>query len=303
VAVDASGNVYIADTTNSRIRKVDAATGIITTIAGGGASTACSFSGAATSVSLSGPRGVAVDASGNVYIADTGRNCVRKVSGTTVSRVAGGGANTACSYAGVATGVSMSSPRGVAVDSSGNVYIADFTRNCVRMVTGANISGVAGGGASTGCAFSGAATSATLAGPSSVAVDSSGNLYIADTTNNCIRVVASGAISLFAGTGATAACSTAAGATTVSLSAPAGVAVDSLGRVLIADSGRRCVRMVTSGNIGLVAGAGTSGSTGDNGPAVAARFITPAGVAFDGAGDVFIADAGTHRVRRVEGPL
>jgi sugar lactone lactonase YvrE len=197
----------------------------------------------------------------------------------------------------------MSSPRGVAVDASGNVYIADFTRNCVRVVTGTNISGVAGGGASTGCAFAGSATAATLAGPSSVAIDSSGNLYIADTTNSCIRKVASGAISLFAGGGATTACSAAVAATSISLSAPTGVDVDTSGRVLIADTGRRCVRMVTSGTTSLVAGTGTSGSTGDNGPAVAALFTTPAEMASNSSGDVWIVDAGTHRVRRVEGPL
>ena len=238
-----------------------------------------------------------------MYIADTGRNCVRKVTGTTVSPFAGGGANTACTFSGAASAVSMSSPRGVAVDAGGSVYIADFSRNCVRKVTGGNVSGIAGGGASTGCAFSGAATAATLAGPSAVAVDASGSVYVADTTNNCIRKVTSGAISLFAGGGATTACSTAGVATAVSLSAPTGVAVDALGRVLVADTGRRCVRMVTGGNVSLLAGTGTSGSTGDNGPAVAALFNTPADVATASSGDVWIVDAGTHRVRRVEGPV
>jgi sugar lactone lactonase YvrE len=302
VAVDSSGNVYIADTTNNRIRKVAAGTGIITTYAGGGASTACTFSGTATSVSLNAPRGVAVDSSGNVYIADTGNNCVRKVVSGTVSQVAGGGASTACSFAGAATAISMLSPRGIAVDSSGNVYIADSSRNCIRKVTSGNISLFAGSGATATCSFSGTAASVSLSLPSAVAVDSSGTVYIADTTNNCIRKVASGTVSQVAGGGATTTCSFAGTASTVSLSAPTGVAIDSSGRVVVADSGRRCVRLVSGTSIGLLAGTGTSGSTGDNGPAIAALLITPAGVAANSSGDVWIVDSGTHRVRRVEGP-
>jgi signal peptidase I len=303
IAVDSSGNIYIADTTNNRIRKVDATTGVITTIAGGGASTACTFNGAATSVSLSGPRGVAVDGSGNVYIADTGRNCVRKVVGTTVSQVAGGGASTACTFNGAATSVSLSAPGGVAVDSSGTVYIADTGRNCVRKVVGTTVSQVAGGGASTACTFSGAATSVSLSAPGGVAVDSSGNVYIADTSRNCIRKVVGTTVSQVAGGGATTTCGTVA-VGSVSLSAPAGVAVDSSGRVVIADGGRNCVRMVSGTNVVQVAGtAGTAGSTGDNGPAAGALTTTPSAIAANTSGDLWFADAGTHRVRRVEGPL
>ena len=196
----------------------------------------------------------------------------------------------------------MSSPRGVTVDSSGNVYIADSSRNCVRKVTSGNISLFAGSGATATCSFAGTATSVSLSLPSAVAVDSSGTVYIADTTNNCIRKVASGSVSQVAGGGATTTCSFAGTASSVSLSAPTGVAIDSGGRVVVADSGRRCVRLVSGANISLLAGTGTSGSTGDNGPAIAALLTTPAGVAASSSGDVWIVDSGTHRVRRVEGP-
>ena len=306
VAVDSSGNVFIADTTNNRIRKVTASTGIITTIAGGGTgNTACTFTGTATTVTLNAPRGVAVDASGNVYIADTGNNCIRKVAGTTVSQVAGGGTgNTACTFSGTATTVTLAGPRGVAVNSSGNVFIADTGNNCVRKVVTTTISQVAGGGTgNTACTFTGTATTVTLNAPGAVALNSSGNVFIADTGNNCIRKVVTTTISQVAGGGATATCSFAGAATGVSLSAPGGVAIDSTGRVVIADTTNNCVRLVTGANIAQMAGTGTAGSTGDGGPAIGALVSGPTGVGGNSSGDVWIADTANSRVRRVEGPV
>ena len=307
-AVDSSGNVYIADTTNNRVRKIDGSTGVITTIAGGGASTGCAFSGAATSATLSGPRGVAVDSStGDVYISDTGNNCIRKVSGGNISLFAGTGATTACTYSGSPTGVSLSAPSGLQIDSSGTLFITDTTRRCIRKVSGGTMSQVAGAGTGTAsaCTFSGAATTVILSTTADdVAVDSSGNVYIADSGSACIRKVAGGNVSQFAGGGANSACTYAGAATAVSLSAPGGVAVDSSGRVVIADTSRRCVRIVdTSGNVSQVAGTGSSGSTGDGGPAVAALFNAPSDVTANASGNIWIADTGTDRVRRVQGPL
>ena len=272
VAVDAGGNVYIADTANNRIRKVTTSTGFISTIAGGGTgNTACTFSGAATSVTLNAPRGVAVDTSGNVYVADTGNNCIRKITGTTIAQYAGGGATTVCTLSGTPTSVSLNAPRGVAVNSSGNVYIADTGNNCIRKVVGTALSQVAGGGTgNAACTFSGTASTVTLSAPGGIALDSSSNVYIADTTNNCVRKVVGTTVSQVAGGGASTACSFAGAASGASLSGPASVAIDSTGRVVVADSARNCVRLVTGANIALLAGTGTAGSTGDNGPAVGA---------------------------------
>lgn len=206
--------------------------------------------GPATSARLSAPRGVAVDAAGNVFIADTANDRIRRVDAATgvITTVAGGGPNPACTYTGPASAVSLNAPRGVAVDASGTLFIADTGRNCIRRVTSGTVSQVAGGGASTACTFTGAATA-------------------------------------------------------VSLNAPSGVAVDTSGRVIVSDGGRRCVRMVTGGAVAQLAGTGAPGSTGDDGPAVGARLSTPAAVASHPSGTVWIADAGTHRVRRVVGPI
>jgi hypothetical protein len=256
-------------------------------------------------VTLSGPRGVAVDSSSNVYIADTGNNCIRKVTGTTISGFAGGGTgNTACTFSGTATTVTLNGPRGVAVNSSGNVYIADTTNNCVRKVVGTTVSQVAGGGTgNTVCTFTGSASSVTLNAPGAVALDASSNVYIADTTNNCVRKVVGTTVSQVAGGGASTACNFAGAASSASLSAPAGVAIDSTGRVVIADTGQNCLRLVTGSNVGLMAGTGTAGSTGDNGPAIGALLSGPAGLAATTVGDVWIADTTNSRARRVEGPL
>ena len=298
VAVDASGNVYIADTTNAVIRKINQS-GTITTFAGGGASSACSFSGAATSVQLNHPKGVAVDTSGNVYIADTTNNCVRKVSGGNISQVAGGGASSACSFAGAATSVLFNQPLGLAIDGSGNLYVSEQNGNCVRKVSGGNISQVAGGGASSACSFAGAATSVLLNKPAGLAIDSSGNLYIADMTNNCVRKVSGGNVSQVAGGGASSACSFSGAATSVLLNQPFGLAIDGSGNLYVSEQNGNCVRKVSGGNISQIGGSGSGGYSGDGGAAIAAALNKPTGLAVTSAGLLDIADMNNHVIRQV----
>ena len=189
VAVDSSGNIYIADTSNHRIRKVTVSNGNITTIAGNGTS-GTSDTGAALNAHLSSPHGVAVDASGNVYIADTGNNKVLKLSNGALTTIAGTGTGGFSGDNGPATSAQLFGPRGVAVDSSGNVYIADYTNQRIRMVSSAGIiTTIAGTGHTGYTGDGGTATSAMLYQPSGVAVDSKGNVYIADTVNNVIRML------------------------------------------------------------------------------------------------------------------
>jgi signal peptidase I len=288
IASDASGNVYVADTNNNRIRRIDAATGVITTVAGGGGSNSCSFTGPATSVALARPSGVAVDASGDVYIADTNNNCVRELSGGTITPVAGGGSTSTCNSSGPATSYSLNRPGALALDTAGTLYVADTNNNCVRKVTSSTISYVAGGGASSSCSFTGAATSVALKSPTGLAVDGAGNVYVADAGNNCVRMVSGTNVARVAGGGATTTCSFSGAATSVSLSNPSGVAVDASGRVLIADTNRNCIRVVSGGSISQIAGTGTNASSGDGGFDGAAAVSLPDDVAVLPSGDVVI---------------
>lgn len=310
VAAAPDGSTYIADTANNRIRKVTAA-GVISTFAGGPAASACTYAGPVASLGLNTPRGVAVDGAGNVYIADTGAACVRRVdTAGNVTRVAGGGATTTCTTATVAaTALSLLTPSGLAVDGTGAVVIADTGRNCVRRISGGNATHVAGGGMGTACnATPLAPTGVLLAAPADVAVDSSGGVIIADTGRNCVRRVAGGSVTHVAGGGATTGCTTASILpTAVSLSGPESVDVDLTGRVVIADTGRRCVRLASATAVTPLGFSGTSGSAGDGGPAVVATIVSPGGVALRADGSVLVSDrsatAGSNDVRLLRTPL
>jgi signal peptidase I len=299
------GRVFIADTGNNRIRVV-AIDGTITTFAGGGTSTNCSYSGTATGLSLNAPQGVAVDSSGNVYIADTGNNCIRKVDGAgAVSRVAGGGGTTSCGSGSTsASSLSLSGPAGVAVAPNGDVIVADTGRNCVRRISGTNATRVAGGGSTTTCnATALTASSLLLAAPQGVAVSANGDVLIADTGRNCVRRISGTNATLVAGGGASTSCTSATTPTGVSLSSPEAVALASNGDVLIADTGRRCVRRATATTVTQVAFTGSNGTAGDNGPAIGATVRSPAGVTITTGGDLLVSDrannSGANDVRRV----
>ncbi len=189
VAVDNSGNIYIADTLNHRIRKVTASNGNIGTIAGNGTQ-GTADTGAALNAHLNSPHGVAVDASGNVYIADTGNNRVLKLSNGALTTVAGTGTGGFAGDNGLATNAQLFGPRGVAVDSAGNVYIADYTNQRIRMVSSNGIiTTIAGNGHTGYSGDGGAGTGAMLNQPSGVAVDTKFNVYVADTNNNVIRML------------------------------------------------------------------------------------------------------------------
>ena len=190
---DSAGNLYIADTNNNAIRKVIAATGIITTVAGTGDPTGLynGDNGPAVKATLNHPVGIALDASGNLYIADTGNHVIRKVTypSGTITTVAGNGTP---GFAGdgkkVSVATELNSPKGVAVDGAGNIYIADTTNGRIRVISTDNtITTIAGTGAFGYGGDNGPATSASLNFPSQISIDSKGNIYVADTNNNVIR--------------------------------------------------------------------------------------------------------------------
>ena len=303
VAVDATGNLYIADSVNNRIRRVDTS-GIITTIAGNGERGFTGDGGPAILAGLSSPEDVAVDATGNLFIADTDNNSIRKVNSSgTISTVAGTGRRGFSGDGGPAVEAKLAGPRGVAVDAAGNLYIADSSNHRIRKVdTSGTITTVAGTGERSFGGDYGPAVQARLSFPRGVAVDVDGNLYIADFENRRVRRVdSSGTITTFAGIGKGISVLSVAGqpADQVWLGLVSDVAVDAEGNLYIAGFSR-VDRVNPSGRIYTVAGTGVTGFTGDGGPANQTRVNVPFGVAVDAAGNLFIADTENHRIRKVD---
>ncbi len=308
VAVDAAGNLYIADTDAQRVRKVNSSTGIITTVAGNGSAGSGGDGGAATAATLNYPVGVAVDSGGNLYITEFFGQRVRRVSSATgvISTYAGNGTQAFGGDGGAATAASLDSPWGVSVDPVGNLYIADSGNNRIRKVTAATgvISTIAG--SSSGFSGDGGlATAATLAEPTDVSVGGDGNFYIVDFGNNRIRkiIASSGIISTVAGDGSAAFGGDGAQATSAQINQPYGVAADPAGNIYIADSYNHRIRYVAAatGVISTIAGTGTALFGGDGGLAINASFELPLDVAISGGSDLLIADYGNARVRRLTG--
>ena len=300
-AVDGAGNLYIADWNNRRIRKVDAK-GVITTVAGGGKLSGSRAEGAAaTEARLGQVYGAAVDAAGNLYIADGGSR-IRKVDATgVITTVAGSRTSDYSGDGGAATAAQLNSPRGVAADDSGNIYIADAGSSRIRKVDKAGVITTVAGTRDIG--DGGAAAAARLNSPHGLAADGAGNLYIADWNNRRIRKVnAKGAITTVAG-GGTLSGSRAEGAAAadVRLGQVYDAAVDAAGNLYIADGGGSRIRKVdAAGVITTIAGNGRRGYSGDEGAAEVAQLNSPSGVAADGDGNLYIADSGNHRIRKID---
>ncbi len=294
IAAGPAGSVYVADVDNNRIRKV--ANGVIITVAGTGTDGYSGDGGPATSAQLI-PVGIASDSVGNLYIADTDNNCIRKVAKGVITTVAGTGTQGYSGDGGPAISAQLDGPEGVTVDSAGNLYIADTGNNTIRKVANGLITTVAGNAIGGYSGDNGPATSAQLLEPSSVAVDSASNLYIADSSNNRIRKVSNGVIATVAGGGALLGDNGA--ATSALLFFPGGMALDSAGNLYIADTLNYRIRMVSNGVITTVAGNGTQGFSGDNGPATSAQLYNPDSVAIDSAGNLYIADTLNYRIRKV----
>lgn len=339
VTVDHSGNMFVADTLNLRVRKVS--NNSISTVAGNGLLSYGGDGGGAASAQLNGPQGVAVDPSGNLYIADTNNNSIRKVSGGSISTVAGSGVS-----GGAAAGNGsnqFNGPLGMASDSSGNIYIADSQNaRVVKLGAGGGVSTVAGNGTPGFGGDGGAATSALLNTPSAVAVDSAGNLYVADFGNNRIRKVsASGTITTIAGTSFSGYTGDGGPAIAAQINLPQGVAVDPAGNVYFSDTGNNVIRQVapngtirtvasivnpeaiaidslgtlyvTDGSsrvykiypfspaiVSTIGGNGSSGYAGDGGLGTSGQMNGPSGLAVDANGNVYVADTSNNAVRELQ---
>ena len=312
VTTDASGNIYIADFGNSSLRKVNTS-GIITTIAGNGGEGFSGDGGQATAAQLDSLAGVTVDAAGNIYITDTYNYRIRKINTLgTITTIAGNGTLGYSGDGGQATNAQLNLPNGgVAIDAAGNIYIADLNNSCVRKINtlgiistiaGNNFAGTSGGFSGDG----GQATAAALSNVAAIAFDAAGNLYISDSYNNRIRKIdISGIITTVAGIGSYGLSGDGGQATNAQLSAPVGITFDSAGNLYIADQSNNAIRMVnTIGIISTIAGgSGSNVFNGDGGLATNAGLGGPMGVAFDGLGNLYIADYFSNRIRKVSPAL
>jgi sugar lactone lactonase YvrE len=304
VAVDAGGKVYIADYVNNVVWSVTSA-GTIGIAAGTGNSGYSGDGGPATSAQLASPYGVAVDNSGNLYIADFGNNVIREVTTSTgtITTIAGSGANSPIlGDGGPALSATLSRPQALAFDTSGNLYIADAYNCRVRMITAKTgiITTVAGNlVARSAPADGGPATSANL-NPVAIALDSNNNLFIADAYHGSIRKVdaSTGIISTIAGGGTLYGDSVPA---TKAAMNPDGVAVDSKGTVYIADQ-ERVQTIQSDGTLTTVAGTGYYGYSGDGGSATMADITHPVQLSFDQSGNLYIPDQYDLVVRKVSFP-
>jgi uncharacterized protein (TIGR03437 family) len=302
VAVDMAGNVYIADRSNQRIRKVTV-DGTITTVAGNGAVGFSGDGGPATRASLNNPIGLAVDASGNLYIADTYNHRIRKISPDgAITTVAGSGVASYSGDGGAATAAGLNKPIGVAVDAAGSLYIVDADNARIRKVPrGGIITTVAGNGIAGYSGDGGPAVSASLYYPPAVAADPSGSLYIADEYNHRIRRVSPiGIITTVAGNGTAAFSGDGGPAADASFNSPHGVALDAAGDVYVTDSAsRRIRRFIEGGTISSIAGNGLFKTPTDGVPGTASFLSTPAGIGLDRAGNLYIADLRNQRIRKL----
>ena len=310
VHLDASGNILIADTNLLRIRRVNASTGIITTIAGNDIFQFAGDNGPAANASLANPTSVASDAAGNLFISDNSNNRVRRIDAITniITTVAGNGTPGTTGDGGPATAASLNGPGMALVDGSGNLFIADGSNRIRRVDAISGIidhrrgNGVAGFSGDGGSAF---AAQLNFSQGESFSIDSSGNLVIADTSNNRIRRVdaVTGIITTIVGNGVPGFAGDGGNALNAELFLPTGVVADAFGNLFIADLGNNRVRRVEAATrtISTIAGNGNFAFTGDGGSATAAAVAEPIALAIDQSGALLILDFFNNRLRRVPG--
>lgn len=316
IVLDGAGNLYIADTHNHRIRRVEAGTGVITTVAGTGRAGFTGDSGPAINATLNAPRGIAIDGDGNIYIADSNNYRIRRVEAATglISTVAGNGAQGLTSDGLPALETSFFIPIDLKLDLQGNLLIADagnnrvyrldFTTGIVTTLAGSGKAFESGGFSGDG----GPATDARFNFLTGIALDREGNIFIADTGNHRVRRVdSSGIVNTVAGDGFTGEFGSGrfrgdgGSALDASFNFPVGLAFDGDGNLYVGDTHNYRIRRIDlAGSINTVAGSGSFGFSGDDGSALAADMIIPNFVQIDGSGSIYILDSGNLRVRRVD---
>jgi D-alanyl-D-alanine dipeptidase len=299
VATDGSGTVYVADTNNNAIRKITSA-GFVSTLAGLAGSQG-SADGTGSTARFALPFAVATDSGGNVYVADSYNETIRKITPAGVVTTLAGLARNSGSADGTASAARFSDPEGLFTDAGGTVYVADAGNHTIRKITPAGaVTTLAGLAVGSGSA-DGPGTAARFSSPSGVATDSSRNVYVADAGNYTIRKITSaGVVTTLAGLAETFGSADGPGSTARFIS-PYGVATDNSGSLYVADTFNNTIRQVTpSGFVSTVAGlGGISGRGSADGPLSTARFSNPFGVATDSSGNVYVADTGNNTIRKI----
>lgn len=296
VAIDGAGNVYVAESVNNTVRKITAL-GDVTTLAGT-AGAAGSTDGVGSAARFRTPSAVAVDTAGNLYVADYGNHTIRKIAADGTVTTLAGSAGLSGSTDGTGAAARFASPGGVAVDGTGNVYVADTANCAIRMINSAGVVTTLAGAAGTFGSTDGTGAAARFFLPFGVAVDSSGNVYVADTSNSTLRKIApGGAVTTLAGRAGQAGSADGLGPAALFRS-PRAVTVGPTGTIYVADFANDTIRTVSAGGaVATLAGtAGIKGSGDADGPS--ASFRGPSGIAVDIGGNIYVADSGNHTIRR-----
>jgi sugar lactone lactonase YvrE len=298
IAADSAGNVLVADTGNNTIRRIGT-DGMVTTLAGQPGRVGAT-DGAWANALFSQPWGIVADPAGNIYVAESGNNSIRAINPDgRVLTLAGPGGSTG-SDSGPGRLARFNHPAGVAVDTQGNLLVADWLNFLVRMIApDGTVSDVAGQAGVAG-ANDGAATNAHFASPIGVAVDTLGNVYVVDPDNSTIRrIYPGGNVVTFAGQSTGQPGNVDGPAALAFFNTPSGVAVDIANNVYVADTGNQTIRMIgTGGQVTTLAGLGSVAGYQD-GVGTNAMFSGPSAVAVDGAGNVYVADSGNHAIREI----
>jgi gliding motility-associated-like protein len=291
-AIDLTGNLYVVDRDNIKIRKITPE-GIVSTFAGTGQPG--SADGAGINASFNAPYGVATDSIGNVYVADSGNNKIRKITPEgIVSTFAGNGQAGSTDGAGI--NASFNAPQGIATDAIGNVYVADTENHKIRKITPEGMVSTFAGTGNIG-AVDGIVSIASFNGPQGITIDVKNNSYVSDTDNHKIRkITPEGMVSTFAGSGQPG--STEGAGINASFYSPRGITIDALQNIYIADRNNLKIRKITpEGIVSTFAGSGQPGEADGN--ALTATFIYPSGVAVDATGQLYISDLGSNKIRKV----